>query len=228
MGSVDNFHPSKESTPYHIGIIPDGGRRWAKQKNISLLESYNITKKNLSYFTKYLFSVGVMEISIYLSSAQNFRRNQEEVDAFSNSAESAFNEYIFSIADEFNVKVNIAGNPNLLSKNLRKKIQDIKQITGEQNKRTINLCIAYNPFDEIFQAFSISSDKTDFKDYLWVKTPIDLIIRSGGANLLSNFLPLQSGFARIYFFEKLFNDITLNDIKNVLEKFSLTDRKYGE
>lgn len=228
MGTVDNFHPSKKSMPYHIGIIPDGGRRWAKKNKTPLLESYNITKKNLSYFTKYLFSVGVMEISIYLSSAQNFRRNPEEVDAFSNSAESAFNEHIFSIAAEFKVKINIAGNPDLLSENLRKKIQDIKQITGEQNKRILNLCMAYNPFDEIFQAFSKSSDKTDFKDNLWVKTPIDLIIRSGGANLLSNFLPLQSGFARIYFFDKLFNDITLNDIKNVLEKFSLIDRKYGE
>ena len=228
MGSINNFHPSKESTPYHVGIIPDGGRRWAKQKNISLLDSYDTTKNNLSCFTKYLFSVGVMEISIYLSSAQNFRRNPEEVDAFSNSAESAFNEHIFSIAAEFNVKVNIAGKHNLLSDNLRKKIQDNKQITGEQNKRTLNLCMAYNPFDEIFEAFSKSSDKTDFKDNLWVKTPIDLIIRSGGANLLSNFLPLQSGFARIYFFEKLFNDITLNDIKNVLEKFSSIDRKYGE
>ena len=58
--------------------------------------------------------------------------------------------------------------------------------------------------------------------------PLDLIIRTGDANLLSNFLPIQSSFARLYFINKLFNDINNADIEEIINSFSQIYRKYGE
>ena len=65
----NNFYPSHNNkNPYHIGIIPDGARRWAKKNNISYLQSYRISMSKLLKFCKYLFDKKTYEISIYFSS----------------------------------------------------------------------------------------------------------------------------------------------------------------
>jgi undecaprenyl diphosphate synthase len=63
---------------------------------------------------------------------------------------------------------------------------------------------------------------------MWVKRPLDLIIRSGGANLTSNFLPLQSGFARLYFLDELFNDVKLETVIGIMDGFNDLNRKFGD
>jgi undecaprenyl diphosphate synthase len=77
------------------------------------------------------------------------------------------------------------------------------------------------------QAINDSNDE-NFVDLLAVKKPVDVIIRSGAANLLSNFLPIQSGFARLYFYDKLFNDLTVADVQSTYQKFIQQNLKYGE
>jgi undecaprenyl diphosphate synthase len=53
------------------------------------------------------------------------------------------------------------------------------------------------------------------------------VIRSGGANVMSNFLPLQSAYARLYFFDALFNALEWADIERCLSEYRGLDRKYG-
>ena len=77
------------------------------------------------------------------------------------------------------------------------------------------------------QAIANSHSYDRFYRFLQVTTPVDLIIRPGGTQLLSNFLPLQSGFARLFFSDKLFNDFTLEDLQCVLDDFAGLDRRFG-
>ncbi len=107
------------------------------------------------------------------------------------------------------------------------KINHIETETAINKGRRLNLLIAYNPIQEILEAVQ-SGEPDTFASRLWITRPIDLIIRSGGASLLSNFLPLQSGFARLYFSDKLFNDHTPDDLEKILSDFSSLERKFGE
>ena len=88
--------------------------------------------------------------------------------------------------------------------------------------------MAYNPFVELLESSLKSNSPTDLLNNLWISTPVDLIIRTGNANLLSNFLLLQSGFARLYFPDKLINDICKKDIEAIIDEFCKIERKYGE
>ena len=226
--NTSGFHPAKNKVPRHVGLIPDGGRRWAKANNCSLAESYQKTKKLIREMVVFLIESGVFEISIYLSSIQNFRRSTDEIEAFNSVSTLAFKDDIFKLSFEKELKISVAGNRSVIPISYLAAIEFAESSTKHFTKGVINILVAYNPIDEIIEAISNSPQPNRFLHHLWVTTPIDLIIRSGGANLLSNFLPLQSGFARLIFYEKLFNDLTINDVKIVLNDFFNIERKYGE
>ena len=126
------------------------------------------------------------------------------------------------------LKINVAGNREIIPQYYLRVIEFAEAETNLYIKGVINILIAYNPIQEIAHAISKSNPPTDFLKHLWVTTPLDLVIRSGGANLLSNFLPLQSGFARLIFRNELFNDLTIRDFKLILNEFSEIDRKFGD
>ncbi len=223
-----DFHPAPGTIPRHIGIIPDGGRRWAKVHECSLQESYAIARNKLEDFVLFLVERGVIEISIYLSSIQNFRREADELDANLDIIETSMTKEIAALAQAKNLKVVVAGNRDIVPGSFRAEVGTLEQLTINNTGGRLNLLIAYDPIEEITQAIKAAKDPDQFLNHLWVTTPVDFIIRSGKAPLLSNFLPIQSGFARLYFFSKLFNDLGLEDITCALENFSVLDRKFGE
>lgn len=227
---LDIFHPSSNNSPFHIGIIPDGGRRWAKREGVSYLDSYSVSMKKLISILDELYSGETKVISVYFSSIQNFRRTNDEIFAFC-TAESEFcDKHILSMIDKYNIKIEAIGDRDIIPTYLFNSIKRIEEKTAKNSGKKLFLCIAYNPLQEISEALAQldkSTIKKNFLAHLWLPVPLDLVIRTGGANLLSNFLLLQSGFARLYFVEKLFNDLTNEDIQEILEMFKSVNRKYG-
>lgn len=228
MSTTDTFHPGKTRVPHHVGLIPDGGRRWAQVNGCSLADSYNRTKQLIRDMVVFLTESSVFEISIYLSSIQNFRRSTFEVEAFNQVSTLAFQHDILNLAHERQLRINVAGNRNAIPDDYLKAIETAELKTIAYKQGQINILVAYNPVDEIMEAFSRSGNSDEFLKHLWVTNPLDLILRSGGANLLSNFLPLQSGYARLVFFDRLFNDLIISDLKQVLWDFTNIERKFGD
>ncbi len=223
-----NFHPNKTNTSLHVGLIPDGGRRWAKKHNVSLSESYAVSRDLIVEIAEYLFSHGVDELSIYLSSVQNFRRTKSEINSFTTVTSNGIGDEILKLAKLLNIEVKVVGDDSSLSSKTISLLANHNKKLNNKYSRRINLCISYNPSAEIEYAIKQREGDSSFVEYLWVKKPVDLIIRTGGANLTSNFLPLQSGFARLYFLNELFNDISLSAVADIMEGFNSLNRKFGD
>ena len=224
--TLDN-HPIPKALPDHVGIIPDGGRRWASQHHCTLPESYLVTRRLLRDMAALLFSRGVKEITVYLSSIQNFRRDHNEISAYIEAIGKSMHTEIARLVKSNNLKIVFAGNREILPTPLKEAIVKMEQRTEKNAGGRLNLLLAYDPYEEVLQAIANSHSYDLFYRYLQVTTPVDLIIRPGGTQLLSNFLPLQSGFARLFFSDKLFNDFTLEDLQNVLDDFAGLDRRFG-
>ena len=222
------FHPTRGNVPNHIGLIPDGSRRWAKSRGISYFESYEIAMAKLSQILDFLYGKGVGTVSIYFSSSQNFDRPKEEIEAFCKAESNFCSHYILPSVQKNKIKGDYCGNAQLVPGYLLDSLEELKSKTMEMTGKRLNICVAYNPFDELWQSFNSSDSPEEFLHSLWVPDPLDLVIRTGKANLISNFLPLQSGFARLYFPDKMINDLTLDDIAEILNDFSELNRKYGE
>ena len=229
MNSVfDAFHPTRGVIPNHVGIIPDGSRRWARKHDVSYYESYDYALENLSNIIEILYENGTNIISVYFSSSQNFDRPESEVSAFCMAETDFCDNFIIPVIQRFNVLVDYCGNEQIIPQYMLESLQRLKIKTKENSGKRLNLCVAYNPFDELWNSFKEADSPSDFLNKLWVSTPLDLIIRTGKANLISNFLPLQSGFARLYFPDKFFNDLNQDDIRTILEDFRGIERRYGE
>ena len=93
------------------------------------------------------------------------------------------------------------------------------------------LCLAYDPFDELCQAALKQrpwQSKQDVLRDLWVPKEIDLVLRTGGAITLSQFLPIQTSYSRIVFLEKLFNDTTVEEVLRFITDHEERELLYGE
>jgi len=226
--NFSNFHPTKSNIPFHIGIIPDGTRRWANQNNIPLYEGYKLAMSKLIKIVGCFFDNGVREISIYFSSEQNFKRPFIEIEQFCRAENYFCEEYLSSLMCCRNVQINFVGNKEVIPKYFLETLINLEEKSFLNKSLKINLLVAYNPFYEIKEAINNSATIDGFLNFLKINTPLDLIIRTSDAVLLSNFLLMQSGFARIYNIPKLFNNTEIEDYKKILNHFYSLERKYGE
>lgn len=228
---MTNFHPQNSSIPKHIGIIPDGGRRYAVKKEITLFDSYALSMIKLRECCNLFFTEGVEVISIYFSSKQNFKRTSKEIHDFETAELTFVTEQIPILKKSYNnIRVNFLGAIDMLDSDFQRIVHQHNVINESMGNDCliINLCVAYDPFDEIKEIVENYSPQVNIFDQLWCSKPVDIIIRSGGANLLSNFMLLQSGFAKIYCDKRLFNELTLNDMSDILNRFNGENRKYGD
>ena len=211
----------------HLGIIPDGNRRFLKKisnKNLINVWEDNF-KKLINEFTiekdnKYENLKKINEISIYVCSIDNLKRND-------NTKENVFTvlkSILILIKNELFIKdlvnINFIGDIHLLPKDLQKLMKESKQkLKGDRLK--INLAIAYD-YNKDIQNFKLINS-----NYRRNQSNIDLVFRSGGEKRLSGFFPTKTIYSELFFNDKLWPEITLKDLDLVLDEFSQRNRRFG-
>ena len=210
----------------HLGIIPDGNRRWAKQNNITLNEVYGIFADKIVKLTEFLLKSELNALTVYLASKENLTRTDEEVEPVVDALLKVFPQ-VLKIALQNNYRVTFPGIYNVNNKELVDAVNDIEQKTKDNGGKKLYLLTGYNPFDEInrsknlYNPLSISDLEVDM--------PLELVIRTGGKPVrLSNFLPLQCGYANIEVFDKFFIDLTEEDILQTISSYEAVTPNYGK
>jgi undecaprenyl diphosphate synthase len=163
------------------------------------------------------FTFGIEVVSLYLSSKQNFTRTKEDIEAGCMAEHVMCTSLLPEVTKTFDAKVINAGVMDILPIYLQESAKRLAQDTSQNQKHKLYLCLAYNPIEEIRFAFNKYKDGQDLLKLLWVSDPVDLLIRTGKGELASNFLPLQcAGHAKLYTFDELFLDTTVEDIRDIL------------
>jgi len=224
----ENFLPSSNINPTHIGIIPDGTRRWALRERRPLIDAYTLMMQKLINIIDYLFDQKFKSISIYLSSDQNFKRPNDEILAVCTAESILCNEYLPTVVETHNTQVLIAGTLDRLPTFFKESLLNINELSLSKTKTRLYLCVAYNPIEEIVQACKKSKKMDKLPNNLWVFEPMNIVVRSSGDNTLSNFLPLQAAYSRLYFIPKYFNDLAVEDFQAVLHNYQSLNLRYGE
>ncbi len=227
--------------PKHLGIIPDGNRRWAKQRLIKPWEGH---KKGLGKFREILDwcqELGIKMVTLYTFSMENFSRSKEEVDFL---MEIIRRELEKMAKDEKvhkeRVRIKVIGRTELLPKKLQQAIKRAEDATAHYNNYQLNLAIAYSGRGEIVDATKkiaqkIKEGKIDISEIdentisqnIYSPMPdVDLVIRTA-ENRLSGFLPWQSNYAELIFLPKFFPDLTKEDFFKAIEEYSYRERRFG-
>ena len=222
----------------HIGVIPDGNRRYARSKEIGKMEAYEEAKDTIKQLTDSLegLSDDIEALSFYLLSEENFRRSDEELEGLFNLLDENI-EAMAEFFDDRDFKVNWASTkPEALPEKLQEKLEKIQQKYSEGETR-VNLLISYSGKQDILQASKqISVEESDFSEenlssHLEVETEIDFVIRTGDnpeRECISGFPMWNSAYAEFYHIKKNFPAVEPDDVKTAFNHYKKLRKKKGE
>ena len=134
----------------HVGIIPDGMRRWSKENNISLMESYLTSLENIDNIISYFFSNEVKILSIYSLSSDNLQRDESEVDSIIYAETLYFDKFLPEICKKWNSKFVAVGNiDDITNQKFKNSIIKLQELTKDYSERKMYALINYDPLDDI-------------------------------------------------------------------------------
>ena len=219
--------------PNHIGIIMDGNRRWAKEKNKKTIEGHLAGANRIISLAKYIFDKGVKYLSIYAFSTENFNRSAEEVSYLMGLIIKFFNERVNELHD-YNIKIVVSGLRDNLSKDVLKCIDNVVELTKNNTGGVLNVCLNYGGRREIVDAVNkikeanITVTEETFGKYLYNDLPdLDFVIRTSGEERISNFMLWQISYAEFYFPKVYFPDFDEKEFDKALEIYNNRNRRFG-
>jgi undecaprenyl diphosphate synthase len=229
---------NKQNIPVHVGIIMDGNRRWAKERNLPTFEGHQRGYGKMKVMPEWFFSRGVKVLSFYAFSTENWNRAQLEVNYLMKLLEQAVESDLMELAKKNGYKILISGRLEELPGDLPAKCLAIMAKTKANNRGIINICLNYGGRPEIVDAVrKMIKNKVELeqvhegmiKKYLYqadLPDP-DIIVRTSGEQRLSGFLTWQSVYSELFFIKKYWPDFEESDVELILKEYSERKRKFG-
>ena len=218
----------------HLAIIMDGNRRWAKERNVSVKKGHEAGANTLMELCKILKTYSIELVTVYAFSVENNERSKEETDDLFLMLEKYLDSDIKKLQKE-SVNVRCIGNFEIFPERIRSKIIKINQNITQNSIFTLNIALNYGGKQEIVDACQKiieNGEKIDIKTIesnLYHKNmpDVDLLIRTGGKQRLSNFLLWQTTYAELYFCETLWPDFTKQNLDFALNFYHKQERNFG-
>lgn len=209
-----------------FGLIADGNRRWAKENEVPVAKGHSIgfgVVKDI--VLPALYDHPDWEtLAVYGFSTENWKRSPKEVADLMKLYLKMAEEWPKEIKEK-KIRFVHAGRKDRLPKILMIKLKALEVETAHFDSFTLVLCLDYGSQDEIKRAVEIGG--IDFEKHLEVP-PLDLILRSGGEQRLSNFCMWQAAYAEFNFHAKKLPALTENDMNEVLTEFAERQRRKGK
>ena len=214
----------------HIAFIMDGNGRWGKNKNkgrnYGHLKGVETVKKIVGSSIK----LKIPFITFFVFSSENWKRPKTEIKFLFKLIKNYFHKEIDNVTKQ-GIKINILGEMKELPSDLKKTLMKCENLTKKNKNINVNLAINYGAKNEILMAVK-KSKKISLKNLeknLYTKNMPDpeILIRTGGNQRLSNFMLWQLAYTELFFLKKLWPDLKLIDLKNVIKKFKRIKRNYG-
>ena len=219
----------------HIAIIMDGNGRWGlkrkKPRNYGHLKGI----KTVESVIKFSLIKKIPYLTLYTFSTENWKRPESEINFLFDLIRKSLKKKINKIIKQ-GIRVNIIGKKKELPQDIKKIIKLIEKKTIKNKKITLNLALNYGSKEEIINAFSnlVSKKKgkiiiNNFEQELYTRNIPDpeILIRTGGAKRLSNFLLWQLAYTEIFFIDKLWPDFNENDFNKIVIKYNKIKRNFG-
>lgn len=210
--------------PKHIGIIPDGNRRWAQSKGMPKEMGYESGINPGLCLFKLCEKLGIEEITYYGFTVDNTKRPREQRIAFTNACINSV-----EVLSKENASLLVIGNKD--SKMFPEELNLYTQRKQFGNGGTkVNFLVNYSwqwDLGKLTSGDNINSK--DIMNNIGSKdvSRVDLIIRWGGRRRLSGFLPVQSAYADFYVINDYWPDFKQEHFYEALEWYDKQDITLG-
>ena len=223
----------------HVALIMDGNRRWAKEKKLRALlghqKGYGRIEKIVDHAEKY----GIAYITFWAFSTENWKRSKEEVSYLMDLFREVLKGDSLKRLIDKGGKIVILGNITRFPLDIQKEIERVVAVSKHNTGIQVNIALNYGGREEIVHAVQqIVSDNVKqyeitgdlISQYLYTngQPDPDLIIRTGGAQRLSGYLPWQSIYSELYFTETYWPDFDEKEFDKAIEEFERRERRFGQ
>ncbi len=246
----DIFFKKKKQSDYekiiynvnNLGVIMDGNRRYALFNGKNIEYSYKLGVEKFFQVAKLCLEEKVRFLTVYALSLDNLKkRTEDEIRAIFKVSYDGIEDREKWLIKE-GIKVEFIGSLKTLPKDILERIARLTEKTENGNKLTIFILMAYDPIEDILfgiknilnEKENILIQKNNIDEFKLLSSlrsnkipPLDLIIRTGGGERLSGFLPIQSVYSEIIFLPEMWPEISINTVRKLIKSFTNKKRNFG-
>lgn len=225
----------------HIAFIMDGNGRWAKARMMPRSYGHREGVKRIKETLYLCLEYGIKVMTLFCFSTENWKRDPKEID------------YLFGLFDEFFQKdivelnekgccVRVMGEMNRLPDSTQRYVKQAKEMTKDNDKIILNICLNYGGRDEIVSASKRLAYESqlgmlnpkDITEELFESRmmcaglpPVDVMVRTSGEQRISNFVLWELAYAELIFIKDAWPDFKREQFLTVLEEYTRRDRRFG-
>jgi len=226
----------------HLACIMDGNRRWAKRYGWLPWDGHREGLKAAQRVVDFCLDQSIPYLSLYTFSTENFRRPKQELHFLFNVLMQEMKQQLL---DEFiakGVQVRFIGDRAQFPKAVLPICNEIEEKTKNLLQLQVNLLFCYGGQQELVQGVrsiaqqlqsgKLSEDEISdelLEQSLWtagIPNP-DLIVRTGGAQRLSNFFLFKAAYSEFFFLDCFWPELTHTHLSEVVQSFHIRQRNFG-
>jgi len=231
--------------PKHIGIIPDGNRRWARRLGFDPKNGHYYGYERLKEVLDWIWDLKIKYVTIYAMSSENclYRPEDERKHLFEIVRKGLRELMEMREIYERKVRVRVFGRLDLVPPDIVELARMVEEKTKNNDEYHLNIALCYGGRQEILNAVkNIVKDIIDgklktneineeiFSKYLYTYDcpDPDLIIRTSGEVRISNFLLWQSAYSELYFCEAYWPEFRKIDFWRAIRSYQKRERRFGK
>ena len=227
-----------QSSSLHAAIIMDGNGRWAERRGLPRTAGHRAGAKAVERIVEAAPAAGISTLTLYAFSSDNWSRPMPEVAALMR----LFRSYLKSRrgrALENGVAIEVIGRRDRLSASVLREIAETEAATAGGTLLRVRIAVDYSARDAILRAALRAAEIRDLDRDRFARLlaevdngrpdvpPVDLLIRTGGEQRLSDFQLWESAYAELFFVEAMWPDFGRADLEQCVARFRSRERRFG-
>jgi len=233
--------PDSVNIPRHVAVIMDGNGRWARARGKPRHAGHRAGVRSVRATVEAAAECGIECLTLFAFSSENWARPEEEVSSLMSLFLEALRREVAELHKN-NVRLRFIGARDQLSEGLVRRIEAAEQKTAQNSGLVLNVAVAYGGRWDLVNATRVIAreiaegrldpagvDEERFSSHLQLagQPDVDLLIRTGGEQRVSNFLLWNLAYAELYFTDVLWPDFDKAQFDAALDWFSRKQRRYG-
>ncbi|MBI1749348.1 MAG: di-trans,poly-cis-decaprenylcistransferase [Acidobacteria bacterium] len=226
------------SAGLHVAIIPDGNGRWAVQRGWPRRAGHRAGAETVRRVVDAAADLGVGYLTLFAFSSDNWERPAGEVDALF----GLVREFLLEGAPHWvvrGIRLRVIGRRDRLATSLRAAIASAEEATAAGRGMQLRIAVDYSAREEILRAATrfYTTLEISQEAFGWMLARVshagedfpnvDLVIRTGGEQRLSDFLLWECAYAELVFSKKLWPDFGAADLDAAIREYHMRPRRFG-
>lgn len=220
----------------HVAVIMDGNGRWANQRFHPRIWGHVRGSAVVTNIVEAADDIGLKALTLYAFSTENWSRPLEEVSSLFKLLKKFLLKEKQKILSN-NIKFKVIGEIQNLPAETISLIKEIEDLTKKATGLNLTFAFSYGGRSEIvramnlFQSANPGQEVTETALSSMMYRPevgdVDLMIRTGGEQRISNFLLWQMAYAELYFTPTKWPDFSAGEFKKIIQNVSNRERRFG-